>query len=147
MLVRPVAGATRKLLMFDKLWQRLDPCRRGNQPFRPCLSLPRGTGFLHVALLARVELGEFGQVKLVVRDWGDRTKGELLQDLRAEGLARLHAAGAKYIHEKAKMIGEIVARLVHRQLTTATSLDPQLEKRAGKDLTACAFLTNSPHIA
>lgn len=47
--------------------------------------------------------------------------------------------GAKYIHEQAKMIGEIVARLVHRQLTTATSLDPQLEKRAGRDLTVSPF--------
>lgn len=40
--------------------------------------------------------------------------------------------GAKYVHEQAKLFGEIVARLVHRQLPALTSLDPRLEKRAGR---------------
>lgn len=54
---------------------------------------------------------------------------------KTSGKRGLHiyvALGRKYSHEQAKMLAEIVARLVHRQLPEITSLDPRPERRQGK---------------
>jgi bifunctional non-homologous end joining protein LigD len=40
--------------------------------------------------------------------------------------------GRKYRHEQAKMVGELVARLVHRQLPATTTLDPRPAQRQGR---------------
>jgi bifunctional non-homologous end joining protein LigD len=59
----------------------------------------------------------------------------------AEGLSKtsgkrgLHVyipPGRKYTFEQAKMVGQLIARLVHGKLPDITSLDPRIENRKGR---------------
>jgi bifunctional non-homologous end joining protein LigD len=40
--------------------------------------------------------------------------------------------GQKYLFQQAKMVGELIARLVHRELPATTTLDPRIEQRKGR---------------
>ncbi|MBM4072511.1 MAG: hypothetical protein FJ271_26815 [Planctomycetes bacterium] len=73
------------------------------------------------------------EVALAVRKVFDRAGAPSF--CKTSGQKGLHVyvpLGTTYIHEQAKLFGEIVGRLVFHELPTLTSLDPRLEKRAGR---------------
>ncbi|MBM4071393.1 MAG: hypothetical protein FJ271_21015 [Planctomycetes bacterium] len=76
------------------------------------------------------------EVALVVRKVLDRAGAPSFP--KTSGQKGMHVyipLEAKYLHEQAKLFGEIVGRLVHRELPALTCLDPRLEKRF-----ACVYL-------
>ena len=73
------------------------------------------------------------QTALAVRNVLDQTGAESF--CKTSGKRGLHVyvpLGQKYQHAQAKMLGEIVARLVNRQLPGTTTLDPRTEYRKGR---------------
>jgi bifunctional non-homologous end joining protein LigD len=56
----------------------------------------------------------------------------LLQESGKRGLHIYVPLGRKYNHALAKMLGEIIARLVHGLLPATTSLDPRIANRQGR---------------
>jgi bifunctional non-homologous end joining protein LigD len=70
---------------------------------------------------------------LVVRKIHDKTGIEGF--CKTSGKRGLHVyipLGRKYRHQQAKMVGELIARLVNQQLPGTTTLDPRLDRRQGR---------------
>jgi bifunctional non-homologous end joining protein LigD len=80
-----------------------------------------------------VPFSQVVQVALAVRKVFDQTGAASF--CKTSGKRGLHIyvpLGQKYQHEQAKMVGELVARLVHRKLPDITTLDPRTERRQGR---------------
>src|SRR5713101_2967133 len=81
----------------------------------------------------QVPFRQIVEAALAIRKILDKTGiGGYCKTSGKRGLHVYVPLGQKYQHAQAKMVGELVARLVHRALPGTTTLDPRLERRQGR---------------